>query len=89
MTQDKTRLMEFYGTECPHCVRMQPLIEKLEQELKVTVERFEVWHNEENAKLMKKIDKDCGGVPFFFNEKSGISICGEVDYDILKEWATS
>ncbi|MBS3145468.1 hypothetical protein J4414_01565 [Candidatus Woesearchaeota archaeon] len=84
----KGRLLEFYGTECTFCIKMSPLVEKLEKEKKVNVEKIEVWHNAENAKFMQEVDKGfCGGVPFFFNEKTGAKICGAVSYDKLKEWA--
>lgn len=82
-------LIEFYGTECTHCNAMKPLIDKLKSETGLEVERIEVWHNEENAKMMEEIDKgECGGVPFFFNKKTGAKICGAVSYDRLKTWAT-
>ena len=90
----KSDLIEFYGTECPHCIKMQPLIEDLQKEMGVTVQKIEVWHNEDNAALMKEFDKDsetgeplCGGVPFFFNRKTKKWICGAVPYEKLKEWA--
>ena len=86
MAQDD--LIEFYGTECVHCRKMEPLIEKLLQESGLKIMRLEVWHNEENAKLMKQLDKGfCGGVPFFYNKKSGKWICGNTDYDSLRKWA--
>ena len=35
-----------------------------------------------------EIDKGrCGGVPFFYNKKTGKFICGAADYDGLKKWA--
>jgi thiol-disulfide isomerase/thioredoxin len=81
-------LLEFYGTECPHCVRMHPLIEKLESEEKVQVQKFETWHHEENEKKRQEYDKGyCGGVPFFFNTETGKYLCGETDYESLKKWA--
>ena len=81
-------LLEFFGTECPHCVSMKPLVEKLMKEEGVIVESFETWHNEENAEKMKEYDKDlCGGVPFFFNTQNGKFICGEASYEELKDWA--
>lgn len=83
-------LLEFYGTECIHCNDMRPLVEKLEKEEKIKIKRIEVWHNATNAKLMEKYDKDfCGGVPFFFNTKTGQWICGSVSYENLKKWALS
>jgi len=87
------RLIEFYGTECVHCKDMEPLIEKLNKEHKIKITRLEVWHNSENAKLLRKYDKDengnefCGGVPFFFNEKTGKKICGNTSFEKLKALA--
>lgn len=81
-------LLEFYGTECPHCNVMHPLVAKLEKEFKVSVEKLEVWHNARNAQLFEQTDKGyCGGVPFFFNKKTGKWICGSTSYEKLKAWA--
>ncbi len=83
-----SHLLEFYGTECPHCVSMHELVEKLEKKEGVKVESFEVWHNKENEKKLLELDKDlCGGVPFFYNLKTNKFICGEASYEILKKWA--
>ena len=83
-----SHLLEFYGEECPHCVKMHKLVKRLEEEKGVKVESLEVWHNEANEKRLLEIDKDlCGGVPFFYNTKNQKFICGEVDYDELKNWA--
>lgn len=84
----KSHLIMFTGTECTHCHEMEPFVERLEKEEKMIVDRLEVWHNAENAKLLREYDKDyCGGIPFFYNTKSGKWICGGVEYDELKEWA--
>ena len=81
-------LIEFYGSECSHCRSMEPLIARLQDEADVTLQRLEVWHNEENAGLMREYDKGyCGGVPFFYNRRTGEWLCGSVSYDKLKEWA--
>jgi len=67
---------------------MEPLVERLENEERMKVAKIEVWHNEANAKLMREYDKNyCGGVPFFFNKRTGKWICGESDYERLKKWA--
>ena len=67
---------------------MAPLVERLEEEESINIAKLEVWHNEVNAKRMKEYDKGyCGGVPFFFNQKTGKWICGEADYERLKKWA--
>ncbi|MBI3671677.1 hypothetical protein HY249_02690 [Candidatus Azambacteria bacterium] len=84
------RLLEFYGEECPHCKNMDPLIEELEKELGLKVERFEVWSNEKNKKMLQEYDRNfCGGVPFFYNTASCEWICGEADPEKLKKWALS
>lgn len=83
-------LLEFFATECAHCKKMEPLLERLEDELGLTVTRLEVWHNQTNANLLKKYDQGfCGGVPFFYNTRSARWLCGEPDYEKLKEWAES
>ena len=87
------RLIQFYGTECEHCKEMNPIMERVEKEARVKITRLEVWHNEENAKLLKGYDKNpdgseyCGGIPFFYNEKTGKKLCGNVKYEKLKAWA--
>lgn len=77
----------FYGTECVHCHEMMPDVEKLEKEKKIKIEKLEVWHNSKNLEFMRKCDKNCGGVPFFYNEKTKKSICGATSYEELKKWA--
>jgi len=87
------RLIEFYGTECVHCKDMEPLIERLNKENGIKITRLEVWHDSNNAKLLKEVDKDeqgnefCGGVPFFYNEKTKKKICGNTSFEKLKAWA--
>jgi hypothetical protein len=67
---------------------MAPLVERLESEEGVSIGKLEVWHHEANAKIMREYDKGyCGGVPFFFNKKTGKWICGAADYERLKQWA--
>lgn len=88
------RIIEFYGTECPHCLQMKPLVERLEKETKVKITKLEVWHNEENAHLMQHYAAPllhaCGGVlgvPVFYNETTKKALCGEQSYEVLKGWA--
>ena len=81
-------LYEFYGDGCPHCEKMMPKVEKLEEDEDVEVERLEVWNNEENAEKMQELDDGkCGGVPFFYNTESDQWICGATDTETLKKWA--
>jgi len=81
-------LLEFYGKECGHCFAMNGLVEKLEKELGVTVQKYETWHDQANAHKMEEYDTGlCGGVPFFFNTDTKAFICGEASYGELKAWA--
>jgi thiol-disulfide isomerase/thioredoxin len=84
----------FWARECPHCKKMMPYVDKLEKETGVKLERLEIWHNEKNADLMRSyrsiIAPKCGGqlrTPTFFNTETNDVICGEVEYEKLKEWA--
>lgn len=87
------RLIMFSGTECEHCKEMYPLVEQLEKETGLKIERLEVWHNAENAAFLENIDKNpdgsvfCGGIPLFYNEKTGKKLCGNQKYEKLKAWA--
>jgi hypothetical protein len=70
-------------------MKMAPLIDQLQQETGLEVQRFETWHNEENAKKLQEYDKgECGGVPYFINTETNEAICGEADFETLKNWAT-
>ena len=80
-------LLEFYGKECPHCIAMMPLVEKLKAE-GMKIEQHEVWHDEKNAAELEKHDRGlCGGVPFFINTTSKKFICGGTDEESLRAWA--
>ncbi len=86
--KDGNRLIMFTGTECTHCHEMLPLVKKLEKELKAKVTLLEVWHDAKNRAFLESVDNGkCGGIPFFYNEKSGKWICGNTSYEKLKEWA--
>ena len=59
------KLIMFHGRECPHCQKMHPIVDRLEQETDVSIERLEVWHDDKNADLMRSkreiITSRCGG----------------------------
>ncbi len=80
-------LLFFYGKDCSHCKLMEGLVQDLKKD-GIELKHMEVWDNKDNEKAMLELDKEpCGGVPFFVNTKSGKTICGEVSYEELKEWA--
>lgn len=85
----------FHGRECPHCQVMMPLVDRLEKEERIKLDKKEVWHNEKNADLMRSyreiIEPKCGGqlrTPTFMNTETNDIMCGEVEYEKLKDWAT-
>jgi thiol-disulfide isomerase/thioredoxin len=84
-----SELVEYYGTECHFCVKMAPLVEQLEKEENLKVEKKEVWHDEKNAAELQQVPEfsQCGGVPFFLNTKTRKIICGATDYKSFKAWA--
>ena len=83
------RLIMFTGTECDHCHANLPDVEKVEKELGVTFTKLEVWHDAQNASFLEKVDQDenqevwCGGIPFYYNEKTGKKLCGPQKYEKL------
>lgn len=85
---EESHLIEFYGRECVHCREMEPLLQKLEKELGIRVQRIETWHSMESQRLFEKYSRGtCLSIPFFYNKKTGKSICGLASYEKLKEWA--
>jgi len=88
------KLIMFYARECPHCKNMMPVVDRFEKETGIKFEKLEIWHNEKNADLMRSyrsvIAPKCGGqlrTPTFFNTESKDAICGEMEYEELKDWA--
>jgi len=88
------RLLMFHARECPHCRRMMPLVDRLEKEEGIVFEKLEVWHDEKNADLMRSyrdiLAPKCGGqlrTPTFFRPDTNDVLCGEAEYDRLKDWA--
>jgi len=84
----KPYLIQFTGKGDDYCKSMEPLKERLKDELGVEIRCFEVWYGTQNLDLLQKLDRGrCGGVPFFYNKKSRRFICGATTYANLKAWA--
>ncbi|MDD5181688.1 MAG: thioredoxin family protein [Candidatus Nanoarchaeia archaeon] len=84
--------VEFYGAECPHCLKMEPVVAQVETETGVFIQKLEVWHNETNQQTMvmhaENITNSCGslGVPAFYATKTGKAVCGEMTVEQLKDF---
>ena len=93
MAEKGQRLIMFSGTECVHCKEMDPIVHQLETE-GIHIDHIEVWHDAENAAFLESIDKNpdgspfCGGIPLFFNEKTGKKLCGNQKIEKLRMWAS-
>eukprot|EP00922_Rhytidocystis_sp_ex-Travisia-forbesii_P064408 GHVS01095715.1.p1 GENE.GHVS01095715.1~~GHVS01095715.1.p1 ORF type:complete len:130 (+),score=33.40 GHVS01095715.1:110-499(+) len=68
---------------------MAPVVCAVSKQLNVRVVRLEVWHNEENLKLLQRLDRKtkCGGLPHFYNSRTGQWICGATTAYNLRLWA--
>jgi cytochrome c biogenesis protein CcdA len=58
----------FYGEGCPHCAKEIPFLDYLaKSDVSIRVKKFEVWQNQDNAKLMSRVAASLnvqqGGVP--------------------------
>lgn len=68
--ENKVNIYEFYGQECPHCIKLNSFFERIENEYGkyYTLNKFETWHNSENLEIYKEFASVLGyeakGVPF-------------------------
>jgi len=87
MAEQGNRLIFFWGRECPHCAKLHPIVNEASAELiregLEGITELEVWHSEENARLMRSygdvLKKACGGslgVPALYNERTKKALCG-------------
>ena len=83
---------EFYGAECPHCLKMMPIVAQVEKETGVDIQQIEVWHNDTNKQTYvmhaAAIERDCGllGVPAFYSNKTDKAMCGEMTVQQLEDF---
>jgi thiol-disulfide isomerase/thioredoxin len=81
------KLIIFTGEACTNCEKMEPIVQKLEKELKVKFTRLEIWHHPENTKMMlEATDGKCKQIPMFFNKETGDYVCGPTTQEELKAW---
>jgi len=66
----KVNMYLFYGEGCPHCKALEEYLDKfLKDKDNYEIQRFEVWHNEENVKKLSDVIEILktkeSGIPFF------------------------
>ncbi len=70
-TQNGVVMYFFWGEGCPHCAHEKPFLDQLEGKYpELEVKSYEVWYNQENAKLFSEMAETFGtnakGVPTTF-----------------------
>ncbi|MFH1522196.1 MAG: hypothetical protein ABIE43_00050 [Patescibacteria group bacterium] len=57
--EEKVNVYFFYGEGCPHCAKEEKFLDKLESENEnISIYRYEVWNDRENAKIQAKLAKE-------------------------------
>lgn len=86
----KPHLLGFGASWCNPCRRMEPLIEKLEKEEGLRLERYDVSTSTGAAEMdrwKERLGSSCAGIPFYVNTRSSGTICGAVEYIEFRNWA--
>jgi len=71
---DNSKIILFYGRECPHCIDVEKYISDNQLDQKVQFSKLEVWHDKANANLMAEKARECNiktdevGVPFLWSK---------------------
>lgn len=79
--KEKIKVYMFRGEGCPHCEEALEFFDKLGKRDKYNVmydlKKYEVWYDEDNAKLMEQVAKELGeeasGVPYIVIGKKTFS----------------
>jgi hypothetical protein len=85
---DTCYLLEFISDESDHCSQMEPVVRRLEHDLRTKVRRINISRKHEYVKLYECVGgNECGSVPFFYNRRTAQAICGATPYHNLKNLA--
>lgn len=79
----------FHGDGCPHCAEEEKFLDKLKEEnTNINISYYEVWHNDENAELLKKVQEvykvSNKGIPLTIIGESYIVGFGDTTTDKIK-----
>jgi len=83
----------YYSPRCPYTKKSIPEINCLENYLKTKDPEYyqlnkkntEIYNGELTS--IQSWREKCGGVPYYYNTKTGQGICGYVPCEILRRWA--
>ena len=87
--EDNCYLLEFHTDNNDLVDQMEPVLERLEEDLGTKVRRINIFRRKEFMGLLEAIGFDeCGSIPFYYNRRTGQAICGPTSYLNLKRWGT-
>lgn len=92
--KEKINVYIFRGEGCPHCEEALEFFDKLsgdeEYSKYYNLKQYEVWYNEDNAKLMqnvaKELNEEASGVPYIvIGKKTFSGFASSMEEEIKKE----
>lgn len=87
--EDSCYLLEFHTDNNDMVTQMEPVLQRLEEDLDTKVRRINIFRRKEFMGLLEAIGFDeCGSIPFYYNRRTGQAICGPTSYLNLKRWGT-
>jgi hypothetical protein len=87
--EDDCYLLEFHSDNCDNCDQMEPVLKRLEDDLDTKIRRINIFRRREFMGLLEAIGFDeCGGLPFYYNRRTGQAVCGATSYPNLRRWGT-
>lgn len=86
--KDTCYLLEFVTDGSDHCLQMEPVVQRLEKDLRTKVRKINISRKQDFVKLYDCVGgNECGTVPFFYNRRTAQAICGPTPYQNLKNLA--
>ena len=86
---DTCYLLTFVSDNNDMCDQMEPVVERLEEDLDTSVRRINIYRRREFMTLLDSIGFNEGGqLPFYYNRRTGQAVCGPTSYLNLKRWGT-
>lgn len=84
---DNCFLIEFHSDNNPLCDQMEPVMERLENDLQTKFRRINISKRAEFINLYEIVGgTECNELPFFYNRRTCQAICGPTTYKNLKLW---
>eukprot|EP01041_Mallomonas_annulata_P004899 gene4899-9766_t len=72
-----------------NCEQMEPVLQRLEEDLDTKVRRISLSRRREFLTALEIMGHDeCGGLPFYYNRRTGQAVCGATTYVNLKKLGT-